>query len=434
MIPSSRLLAALASLALLGVLSSAAWLPAWSWWLALSLLVSLALVDAWRVSRVALPRIERTVPRVLPLGREHEVELSISNESDNSLCAGIFDHFPGDWVATGMPASSAIGPRRKVRLRYRVRPTRRGAATFPCCVLRLTSPLGLWLRQVSLPVQTDVRVFPNFSPLAQLALVSAERAGRVAGAHVQRRRGDGSDFRQLRDFRIGDSLRQVDWKASMRMRRPISREYQEDRNQQVIVLLDQGRRMLAHDGDLSHFDHVLNASLVLAYIALRQGDAFGVIPALEPAGWLAPRRGGGAINAVMDSVYSLEARPETTDYLAVANALAARQQRRALVFLVTNLRDEDHEELIAAARQLSRRHLVQVISLREQVLDQVADHLPKNPAEAVLYGGVVEYLEKRRRSHQLLRGLGVKLMDVTCAELPAALAESYLAVKRSGSL
>jgi uncharacterized protein (DUF58 family) len=100
----------------------------------------------------------------------------------------------------------------------------------------------------------------------------------VLGAHLRRRRGEGTDFHQLRDYREGDSLRQIDWKAS-RARRLISRDYQDERNQQVMLLLDTGRRMLpasARRRD-SHFDHVLNASLVLAYLALRQGDAVGLL-------------------------------------------------------------------------------------------------------------------------------------------------------------
>jgi uncharacterized protein (DUF58 family) len=91
-------------------------------------------------------------------------------------------------------------------------------------------------------------VFPNFAPLTRLAMLSADQASRLVGAHLKRRRGEGTDFHQMRDYRVGDSLRQVDWKATARMRRLISREYQDERNQQLIVVPDTGRRMLARDG------------------------------------------------------------------------------------------------------------------------------------------------------------------------------------------
>ena len=92
----------------------------------------------------------------------------------------------------------------------------------------------------------------------------------------RRRRGEGLEFHQLREYREGDSQRQIDWKATSRSGQLISREYQDERDQQIMLLIDCGRRMRAQDDELSHFDHVLNAALLLAYVGLRQGDAVGL--------------------------------------------------------------------------------------------------------------------------------------------------------------
>src|SRR3546814_8797339 len=98
----------------------------------------------------------------------------------------------------------------------------------------------------------------------------------MVGAHLKRRRGEGTDFHQMREYRVGDSLRQIDWKATARARKLISREYQDEKNQQLIVVLDTGRRMLATDGALAHFDHALDASMVVSSMAFRQGDGGGL--------------------------------------------------------------------------------------------------------------------------------------------------------------
>ncbi len=196
------------------------------------------------------------------------------------------------------------------------------------------------------------------------------RQPRVVGAHLKRRRGEGTEFQQLREYRTGDSLRQIDWKASRRALKLISRDYQDERNQQVMLMLDTGRRMLARDGALTHFDHVLNAALMVSYIALRQGDAVGLLAAGGESRFVAAKRGLGMVDSLLNSVFDLNARPVATDYLEAAMALGARQSRRALVLLITNARDEDIEDLVAAVRQLQRRHLVCVASLREEVLDR----------------------------------------------------------------
>src|SRR5262249_9026035 len=155
----------------------------------------------------------------------------------------------------------------------RLTPAARGTFEFAGCSVRLHSHLRLWRQRRGVPVRQTRRVDPNFAPLAQLALTGTEQASRLIGAHRKRRRGEGTEFRQLREYRIGDALRQIDWKASQRARKLISRDYQDERNQQIMLLVDTGRRMLARDGALAHFDHVLNAALLVAYIALRQGDA-----------------------------------------------------------------------------------------------------------------------------------------------------------------
>jgi uncharacterized protein (DUF58 family) len=277
-------------------------------------------------------------------------------------------------------------------------------------------------------------VYPNFAPLAKLALVGAEQASRVVGAHLKRRRGEGTEFQQLREYRTGDSMRQIDWKASQRMRKLISREYQEERNQQVMLLLDTGRRMLARDGALAHFDHVLNAALMVAYIALRQGDAVGLLAAGGDSRFMAPRRSLATVDTLLNTVFDLEARPVATDYLEAATLFAAHQSRRCLVLLITNARDEDIEDLVAAVRQLQRRHLVCVASLREGVLDESLHQPVRGFDDALHVAAMAQYVEQRARTHRALRSQGADVLDVTCSELPAALVEHYLAMKRSARL
>jgi uncharacterized protein (DUF58 family) len=111
-----------------------------------------------------------------------------------------------------------------------------------------------------------------------------------------------------------------------------------------------------------------------------------------------------------------------------------RQRRRALVMLVTNVRDEDIEDLLTAVRLLQRQHLVCVASLREQALDQALEQPVESLEQAIGAGALARYLEERNRAHQSLRSEGVMVLDVTCAQLPAALVERYLAVKRGGLL
>jgi len=238
----------------------------------------------------------------------------------------------------------------------------------------------------------------------------------------------------MREYRVGDSLRQIDWKATARSRKLISREYQDEKNQQLVMLIDTGRRMMAREGELAHFDHVLNASLVVSYLALRQGDAAGLMASGGQSRWVAPLRSLGAIDNLLRASYDLQPQPVATDYLAAATELSLRQRRRALVMLVTNVRDEDIEDLLAAVRLLQKRHLVCVASLREHALDEALRKDVHDLQDAITAGALARYMEQRSAAHDLLRSHRVMVLDVTSEELPAALVERYLAVKRDGLL
>ena len=431
--PAPLLLWCLFAWACIGALEHAGILPGYTASIAGYVLFAAVVVDWWRLRRRAVPDVARRMPDALPLGVEREVELQIEGGAAR-LRLDVHDLHPGAWPATGLPRTLTVAPGTSATFAYTLKPIERGDHTFDGVHVRLHSPWRLFTRLVVAGTPRPVRVFPNFAPLTRLALLSAEQASRLVGAHLKRRRGEGTDFHQMRDYRVGDSLRQVDWKATARMRRLISREYQDERNQQLIVVMDTGRRMLARDGEFTHFDRVLDAALVVSYVALRQGDAVGLLATGGEQRFVAPQRGLGAIDTLLQATYDLQPRPVSTDYLAAASELTLRQARRGLVMLVTNIRDEDIDDLLGAVRLLQKRHRVVVASLREEALDAVLDDAGNDLHGALRAASAARYLEQRAAAHDALRTHKVQVLDVTCAQLSGALVEKYLAIKRDGAL
>lgn len=436
--PAPGLVWAFVALAALGIAVSAHWLPPVVWHGGGALLAALALLDLWRLRAAPTPEVARSLPEAWPIGVEREVALRIEHHG-RRLRVSVHDLHPGDWdLRDGrppdLPRTLTLAADSVTTLHYRLRPDPRGNFRFEGTCLRLHSPLRLWRQMRTVGAPQPVRVFPNFAPLAGFALFSAEQASRLVGAHIKRRRGEGTDFHQMREYRVGDSLRQIDWKATARARKLISREYQDEKNQQLLMVVDTGRRMLAHEGGLSHFDRALDATLVVSYIALKRGDAVGLFTAGGEQRWVAPQRGMAAIDTLLRASYDLQPVPVATDYLAAATELALRQRRRALVMVVTNLRDEDIEDVLGAVRLLQRRHLVVVASLRERDLDEVLEQPVDDVRSAVRAAAAARYIAQRAAAHDLLRNHRVSVLDVTCEQLPAALVEQYLSIKRSGML
>lgn len=391
-------------------------------------------LDALILLRRTPPSCERTVAPALSLGEWHPVTLKLEHESGLPLVVEAFDGYPVSCELEGLPQRVRIPSAGFGELSYRLRPRERGELTFTPTEVLLTGPLGLLRRKMFLGESQQVRVFPNFRQVAKLAMLAVDNRTAHMGIHLRRRRGEGTEFFQLREYRDGDSLRQIDWKAVSRRHQLISREYREEQNQQVLFLLDCGRRMHTHDGDLTHFDHVLNAVLLLSYVALRQGDGVGVMTFSGNDRWLPPVRGGAAMHSVLNTVFDLQTSTAPSDFAEAASRLSSRQKRRALVVLITNLRDDDSEDLRKALAPLRKRHLLLVASLREPVLHEMLSQPIEDFDDALRVGAVHHYLTQRRKAHEMVKGHGLRLLDVEPGHLPVSLVNRYLEIKRAGAL
>jgi uncharacterized protein (DUF58 family) len=362
------------------------------------------------------------------------VTLRLENPRSTGLVLRLHDHYPEGFECEEMPLRLWLPARQEARASYRLRPLRRGNALFPGTDLVIASPLGLWDRKHFFACRDEVKVFPNFREIAHYALLATDNRLSRMGVKRRLRQGDGGEFHQLREFRSGDSLRRIDWKASSRRHKLISKEYQDERDQQIVFLLDCGRRMRHEERGRAHLDEALNAMLLLAYVAVRQGDAVGFLAFGGERRWFPPRKGGDPVRELLQRTYDIESSPAAADYLAAARELMPLQRRRSLVVLLTNTRDEDHDELLSAVRLLRSRHLLVVADLREQLLDEVLQRPVRDFDGALRFHGVADYLESRRRNHELLRHHGALTLDLLAAELPVALVNRYLEIKSAGVL
>ena len=254
------------------------------------------------------------------------------------------------------------------------------------------------------------------------------------GVMKKRRRGEGQDFHQLREYREGDSLRQIDWKATARLHKVISREYQDERDQEILFMLDCGHRMMAKDDTLSHFDHTLNAILLLTYVALHQGDAVGLGSFAGVNRWLPARKGQHNVQHMLNTLYDLQPTNAAPDYQQAATELLVRQKKRALIIFMTNLRDEDLDDLLPALHLLRKRHLVLLTSMREQAIDRALAEPRESLEDAIKQAAVQHYLQQRQATVERIRTMGIRCLDTAPNELSVNLINHYLDIKRSGIL
>lgn len=425
------LVGAVAGLALL-----ASFVPALlaAWWVAVLGLGLALVVDAARHRREPPLEVERAVASSLSIGVRAGVELTLENPTHRAQRTWVFDGVPAEADLEGQPRRLLLPAGAAAELRYGLRPLRRGDLRFGRVQLLVESPWRLWAWRRLVGEEATVRVYPDFAAVAGLTLLALENRVGSMGIRARQRRGAGLDFHQLRDYQLGDSLRQIDWKATSRKRRAISREYQEERDQRVVFLVDCGRRMRSQAGSLSHFDHCLNAVLLVSWIALRQGDAVGLVTFSGADRWIPPRKGRASLHGLLRGLYDLEATLEPPDYTEAASRLRKLQPRRSLVVLLTNQREEDEGDLTAGLTLLSGRHLVLLASLREEQVERRLTDPVDSFEQALSACRARAFADARARALERLRGKGRLTLDVRPGDLAVALAERYLDIKRAGTL
>ena len=434
MTPTSRLLALASAWLLLAALAAAlpAWASAWVW---LGAAAGCVVVIDGIAALVRKPmEVTRRLPGRFALGEAGEVRLTLRNESARAARVELFDGIPQGAVAPTLPWSGEVPAGREVRVFHPVTLVERGEAVFGALHLRRFSPLGFWTRRTRHLAAEMVKVYPNYEPVIRFAMLAMQHRESPMGIIRRPRAGSSRDFHQLRDYRDGDPLSQIDWKATSRRQVLISRDFQEQRNQSVVFLLDTGRRMRALDGGVPQFDHVLNAILLVSHVALRQGDQVAVKSFGGSDRWLPPVKGSHAMPVLLNHLYDYQTTPAPSDFSGAVEQLMARQRRRSLVILLTNLRGEDGKELVPALQVLKSRHLVLLASMRERAVEDAMTDPVGSFSSALKFLAADRYVQERREILATLGALGVLTPDSTAQDFATALANAYYDIKAAGRL
>jgi len=331
-------------------------------------------------------------------------------------------------------AAAAGGP---LFFEYSLLPAERGQWRFRGTELLLSSPLRFWRLKVFHPCESSGRTYPNFKKLKAAAGSDLRGLLERSGLKNIRMRGQGMEFRSLRDYQEGDSIRAVDWRATSRRRKVIVREYQEEQDQQVLFLLDCGYRLHRLDeaaGSRMQFDSALEAVLLLSWVSLKHGDSAAVGTFGAGARWLGPRKGISSFPALMNGLYDLTSAPVPSSPFSALEDSLARLKRRTFIVLISNFREEDGESLSWIVRRIEKRHLLLLVSLKEKESELLAARQPVGPEEALESAAAFSYLSSRRELYASWEHSGILTMECSAGELSSALINRYLQVKRSGRL
>lgn len=430
-----------AGLSLIGV--AGFWVP---WALDAMLVADAALVIlAWADGRLALRiaggggvavAVEREAAPAFSLGHTGEVVYAWRNASHRAARLRVREVRPDLLGGTQPVRVVEIRGRGARRERLPVTPVRRGRETAGALYVDSRGPLGLAARRGLIPLPWTATVYPPLVSMRLKASVAEARRRKEAGQQAVRRLGEGRMFESLREWVPGDDVRHIDWKATAHRGKVITRQYEAERRQYVLLVLDAGRLMTAEVGGVGRLEFVVQAALELAYAAAQHDDNVGIMVFADGVRhFVPPQRGQLALKRILDVLAVTEPALVEPDYPGAFRYLSARNKKRALTVLFTDVVDRlASEALVANVASLRPRHLPLAVTLRNPELDRAATARPGTAHEAYRKAAAEELLRAREEALGHMRAAGVLVLDVPPEKAAHAVVSQYHDLKRRGVL
>ncbi len=314
-------------------------------------------------------------------------------------------------------------------------PVRRGIGEIGRLWLRWKGPLGLAWRQIQKQSGQSVAVMPNISavrsPTVQMFLRDS-----VFGLLARKIRGEGSEFEALAEYQPGMDRRSIDWKGSARHSKLLAKEYDAERNNQIIFALDCGSAMCEPIDGLPRIDRAVSAALLTAYITLKAGDRTSLFSfAAKPELSTPFLSGSRNFFRLQQEAATIDYRHQESNYTLALSTLQSRLQRRSLIIIFTDFTDPTAADLmLEAAGRLIDKHLVLFVVLEDRELTSIIDKSPESAEDVARAVTAQNLLAQKKLVVTRLRHMGIDVIEGAHQDIGTRLINSYLNIKRRGSL
>lgn len=430
MVPTKRfwLLVALGiPFAVIATLLGATWLAA---------VYDLLLISAAYVSGRLGPngsgfQLQRIMDPVLSVRVPNRVTLRLLNEGSELVRGMLRDEPPPGFEASKQEFAIRLYSGAETELTYNITPRQRGDDHFRGTYMRIACPFGLVERQLKLETEQQVRVYPNVLAMREFDFLNQKGKLHELGIRRSRIRGLGSDFESLREYAVGDDYRKIDWKATARRGKLIVRQYEQERNQPVLICIDVGRRMLSEVDGVTKLDYVLDSLLMLTQAAAQANDFVGLLVYSDTVKrYIPPRKGRNQVGMIIEAIHDLVPEPVESDPVVAFSFLASRWKRRSLLVNFTDVEDaREARELTIGMGPLARRHLTVLARISDPRLRELVSGEMETLDDFYLRGSALMFTSERKEAGVVLSSAGMHTLDAEPQELAAALVSFYFEVK-----
>ena len=314
-------------------------------------------------------------------------------------------------------------------------PSRRGTGQASRLWLRWAGPLGLGARQVTRELDQAVRVWPNIGEVRSPALQTFLKDAQF-GLIARRIRGEGTQFEALTEYQPGMDRRRIDWKSSARHVHLYAKEFETERNNQIVFAFDCGQTMCEPLAGMPRIDRAVSAALATSYVALKGGDrvalfGFAARPVISTPFVMDSRD----FHRLQSAAAGLDYHAQEPNFTLALATLAGRLQRRSLIVIFSDFTDPTSAELmIESIGRLVSRHVVLFVTMADEELEDIAVAEPGDMQALAMSVTADSLLRQRALVTRRLKQLGVDVIEAPYSQIGTRLIDAYLAVKRAGAI
>lgn len=381
--------------------------------------------------------VSRSFDKRFAIGDPTRVSVIIKNPTSTDVRLRIKDEYPDRLkLLEGREADFTVPAKSEAEFYYDLIPPKRGHYDFGRVAIRTMSRLGLVWCQTDTGDAESIKVYPNMRRAREMELKALGAQSYLAIQRRSVRRGEGREFESMRDYVRGDEMRHISWTATARRSKLITRQYQIERDQTIIIAIDGGRLMTGRINDETKFDTAIHASLALMSAAARGGDNCGLMVfGRRVKRYLPPKKGIEHIDAVLEALHDVEPELIEPSYARAFQFVASNTKKRAFVVILTDLVDKDSSrELINSLKLLRPRHLPLVVTIGDRDLNATVSEIPEDIKQVFVQSAAEEIIKQREAALRYVETLGGLALDVTANTLAPRLLETYLRVKERGMI
>lgn len=376
----------------------------------------------------------RVAPKRLSNGDENTIQILIESRYPFSVVLEIIDEIPHQFQVRNFEMKTSLEAQGKKSLNYELTPTERGEYQFGSINLFATSFLGLISRRTKIIQPEKVPVYPSFIQMRKFEMYAISNRLTDIGVKKIRRLGHTMEFDQIREYVPGNDIRSINWKATARSQQLMVNQYQDERSQQVVNVIDMGRVMKMPFDGLSLLDYAINTSLVISNIALLKEDKAGLLTFTnKELTVVKPEKRRIHIQRIQETLYNLDTNFLESNYERLIVGLKTHLNQRSLILLYTNFETLDSmERQLPYLQRIAKDHLLVTIFFENTELSELLTESSESVSDIYVKAVAEQFNYEKRQIVKELNQRGIQTILTPPKELSVNAINKYLEMKARG--